>query len=133
MKCLVIICNFLFGLSTVMGLVHYVKLKPGANGCVAQEGEIKVGETLKDPNVCGVYVCQNKEGDALIHYCQRPATFANCPKTETGVSTVIDFPQCCWICVEYKDCGAGAPSDEGKKDEEKKVEEKKDEEKKEEA
>ncbi|KAH8347773.1 hypothetical protein KR084_000952 [Drosophila pseudotakahashii] len=70
------------------GLVHFVKLEPGGTifeyhskrirnssfvlsaegGCKGVTGnDIKVGETEKDENTCGVYVCQNDRGDALIH------------------------------------------------------------------
>ncbi|KAM8712148.1 hypothetical protein ACLKA7_012641 [Drosophila subpalustris] len=84
-------------------LVHYKKLEKGANGCKLGDKEFGVGETVKDPNTCGVYVCQNTEGDSLIHYCQKPAPFELC-QTD-GVSTVTDFPQCCWMCVTYISCG----------------------------
>lgn len=43
------------------------------NGCVPKgqtDGgaakEIKVGEFAKDPKSCGVNVCQNAEGDAMV-------------------------------------------------------------------
>ncbi|XP_070069944.1 venom peptide MmKTx1-like isoform X2 [Drosophila takahashii] len=51
------------------GLVHFKKLEPGAEGgCKGVTGnDLKVGETEKDENTCGVYVCQNDRGDALIH------------------------------------------------------------------
>ncbi|XP_016967678.2 venom peptide MmKTx1-like [Drosophila biarmipes] len=89
------------------GLVHFVKLQPGeSGGCKGVTGnDLKVGETEKDENTCGVYVCQNDKGDSLIHYCQLPATFQEC--SDEGVSTVLPFPECCWICVEWEDCDAG--------------------------
>jgi len=70
------------------GLVHFEKLQPGGvlleyhskricnhnlifsedGGCKGKTGNaLKVGETEKDENTCGVYVCQNDKGDALIH------------------------------------------------------------------
>ncbi|KRF79688.1 brain acid soluble protein 1 [Drosophila virilis] len=72
----------------------------------ASEGtELLVGGVLKDENTCGVFVCQNTEGDALIHYCQKPAPFEMC--NGDGVSTVTPFPECCWKCVTYVSCASG--------------------------
>ncbi|XP_030372505.1 uncharacterized protein LOC115622637 [Scaptodrosophila lebanonensis] len=89
------------------GLVHFVQLGKGKKGCIPKTGgkELAVGEAMEDPNTCGVIVCQNTNGDALIHYCQRPASFQDCPTT--GVSTIHEFPQCCWMCVNYINCGGG--------------------------
>ncbi|XP_034476664.1 uncharacterized protein LOC117783385 [Drosophila innubila] len=104
MKIISITCLILIGLiSWSTALVHYKKLEKGANGCLLDGKELEVGGTAKDPNTCGVYVCQNTEGDSLIHYCQKPAPFANC--ANDGVSTVTEFPQCCWMCVNYVSCG----------------------------
>ncbi|KAH8416305.1 hypothetical protein KR222_006389 [Zaprionus bogoriensis] len=95
-------------------LVHYVKLEKGENGCKTTDGkELKVGETADDPNVCGVFVCMDTNGDTLIHYCQIPASFEYC--SSDGVSTVTPFPECCWKCVDYVACGStpgesGAPA-----------------------
>ncbi|XP_034107091.1 uncharacterized protein LOC132791528 [Drosophila nasuta] len=103
MQTICLISVVLIGLiSCSTALVHYMKLEKGANGCIFEGQEIEVGGTAKDPNTCGVYVCQNKEGDSLIHYCQIPAPFQRCK--ELGVSTVTDFPQCCWMCVNYITC-----------------------------
>ncbi|XP_023173491.2 uncharacterized protein LOC111601226 [Drosophila hydei] len=90
-------------------LVHYQKMDKGKNGCRTkpsgklydEPAEIKVGGILKDENTCGIYVCQNTEGDALIHY-QRPVPFEMC--SFDGVSTVTPFPECCWKCVTYISC-----------------------------
>ncbi|KAH8371960.1 hypothetical protein KR093_009514 [Drosophila rubida] len=83
-------------------LVHYKKLEKGEKGCKLEGKDIEVGGKEKDPNTCGVYVCQNKQGDSLIHYCQIPAPFQHCKAN--GVSTVTDFPECCWMCVTYVSC-----------------------------
>ncbi|KRF98110.1 uncharacterized protein Dwil_GK22021 [Drosophila willistoni] len=104
MKCFLIVTSLWIVTINVNvnALVHYEKLEAGTNGCKGKSGDIEVGGTQKDPNVCGVYVCQNTEGDALIHYCQQPAAYQDCE--ESGVSTVMEFPMCCWHCVTYVDC-----------------------------
>ncbi|KAH8328822.1 hypothetical protein KR074_001144, partial [Drosophila pseudoananassae] len=95
-------CVFCF-CASAYALVHYIKLEKGANGCKTPQGvDFKVGAYEQDENVCGAYTCQSENGDALIHYCQRPVTFAEC--NDTGVSTGTDFPQCCWTCVRYVEC-----------------------------
>ncbi|XP_002136635.2 uncharacterized protein [Drosophila pseudoobscura] len=84
-------------------LVHYMKLEPGADGgCKGTSGDLKVGESEKDPLVCGSIHCTNDAGDAFVHYCQIPVPFALCPGR--GVTTEIEFPDCCWICTTYKNC-----------------------------
>ncbi|XP_032590746.1 uncharacterized protein LOC6559617 [Drosophila grimshawi] len=96
----------------IRALVHYEKLEKGENGCKSKEGaEMKVGEVVDDPLTCGVFVCQNVDGDALIHYCQKPAPFENC--LTDGVSTITPFPECCWKCVNYIECDAAAGNDAG--------------------
>ncbi|BFG04585.1 uncharacterized protein DMAD_03518 [Drosophila madeirensis] len=84
-------------------LVHYFKLEAGAQeGCKGPGGDLKIDETAKDPNVCGVFACQNDKGDALIHYCQKPVGFAACDGN--GVKTTADWPDCCWLCVREVNC-----------------------------
>ncbi|KAH8299782.1 hypothetical protein KR044_005913 [Drosophila immigrans] len=103
MKITCVLSVVLVGLiSCSMALVHYKKLEKGDKGCVFDGNQMEVGGSVKDPDTCGVYVCQNEEGDSLIHYCQIPAPFQHCK--ENGVSTFIEFPQCCWMCVTYVTC-----------------------------
>ncbi|EDW10002.1 uncharacterized protein LOC6580209 [Drosophila mojavensis] len=93
-------------------LVHYQKMDKGTNGCKPKPEpdakpddeiiELKVGGVLKDKNTCGIYVCQNTHGDALIHYCQKPVPFEMC--STDGVATDTPFPECCWKCVGYVSC-----------------------------
>ncbi|TDG40302.1 hypothetical protein AWZ03_013274 [Drosophila navojoa] len=89
----------------------------GGEGGGGGGGEIKVGEFVNDENTCGVNVCQNTEGDALVLYCQKPAPFEMC--STDGVSTKTPFPECCWTCVAYTNCeetdrtGTGGGGDTG--------------------
>ncbi|ALC42110.1 CG34460 [Drosophila busckii] len=86
-------------------LVHFKALKKGSNGCLDDDGkEMKVYGETQDKNTCGVIVCQNTEGHALIHYCQIPAAFEAC--NTNGVLTTVDFPECCWKCVKWHNCDA---------------------------
>ncbi|BFG04586.1 uncharacterized protein DMAD_03519 [Drosophila madeirensis] len=84
-------------------------------GCKTPKGDLKPGGSVQDDKVCGIFFCNSKDGHGLIHYCQIPATFAEC--SGTGVSTDIDYPDCCWICVKEKDCSQGG--DAGKAGKEK--------------
>lgn len=45
--------------------------------------------------------------------CQSPASFQECE--DDGVSTVLPFPECCWICVDYADCDSEDQEVEGKR------------------
>ncbi|XP_020814541.1 uncharacterized protein LOC110188942 isoform X2 [Drosophila serrata] len=48
-------------------LVHFKQLEKGANGCKMGKLEMKVSDTVQDPEVCGVYQCMNTKGEALIY------------------------------------------------------------------
>ncbi|XP_026842417.1 uncharacterized protein LOC6592625 isoform X1 [Drosophila persimilis] len=71
-------------------------------GCKGPKGDILPGEMVQDEKVCGVFYCATDKGDGFIHYCQLTATFAEC--SGTTVSTTVDFPDCCWLCVKDKKC-----------------------------
>ncbi|XP_022230229.1 uncharacterized protein LOC111079371 [Drosophila obscura] len=79
-------------------LVHKVNLGKSADGkgCKTPKGDILPGNSVQDDKVCGIFSCSNDSGNGIIHYCQIPATFAEC--AGIGVSTTIDYPDCCWIC-----------------------------------
>ncbi|XP_020802942.1 uncharacterized protein LOC110179668 [Drosophila serrata] len=111
MKCLLIVFAWLSSLFFSSALVHFKTMEKGSNGCKINGKEVAVGEYLQDANTCGAYTCQNKDGDTFIHYCQIPATFAECP--ETAVVTTIDFPQCCWTCASWGKCGGGSSAGGG--------------------
>ncbi|XP_033247764.1 uncharacterized protein LOC117193702 [Drosophila miranda] len=90
-------------LSLADSLVHYWKLEAGAEeGCKFEDRDLKIDETAKNPDVCGVLACQNNQGDALIQYCQIPAVFAGCDAD--SVKTDADWPDCCWLCVTEVNC-----------------------------
>ncbi|SPP74623.1 uncharacterized protein LOC117585949 [Drosophila guanche] len=90
-------------LPLVHSLVHFKNVGPGAKGgCKGRKGDLRVYGMEDDPNVCGALHCQNDKGDALIHYCQIPGSFAMC--RENGVASSKPWPECCWICVELIDC-----------------------------
>ncbi|KAH8321858.1 hypothetical protein KR067_006926, partial [Drosophila pandora] len=112
MKYILTLVSYVFCCCTsIYALVHYIKLEKGANGCKTpgeNSVDFDVGAYAQDENVCGAYTCHSLEGDALIHYCQRPVTFAEC--NETGVATNVDFPQCCWMCVLYTECSSSSSS-----------------------
>ncbi|XP_043644822.1 uncharacterized protein LOC122614326 [Drosophila teissieri] len=113
MKCLLVAIACLITYSSVGGLVHYMKLEKGQNGCKSPKGaEMAVGDVEQDDKTCGAITCQNTEGDAFVHFCQIPATFAEC--VDTAVLTDVDFPQCCWTCAAWANCdGGGAAGAEG--------------------
>ncbi|KAH8252574.1 hypothetical protein KR032_000642, partial [Drosophila birchii] len=116
MKWLLVGIAWLSSLLPSYTLVHFKKMEKGSNGCKINDKEVAVGEYVQDENSCGAYTCQNKEGETFIHYCQIPATFAECP--ETAVITTLDFPECCWTCATWENCGgaaagSGAPPAEG--------------------
>ncbi|XP_017078467.1 uncharacterized protein LOC108112740 [Drosophila eugracilis] len=117
MKFLLVAIAWIISYSRVSALVHYVKLEKTEKGCKTQDGkEILPGDFVQDDKSCGVIVCQNKEGDALIHYCQIPVSFANC--AYTSMLTDKDFPECCWMCSSWIDCGSAAkPEDPAAKPE----------------
>ncbi|KAH8347775.1 hypothetical protein KR084_000958 [Drosophila pseudotakahashii] len=107
MKCLLVTIAWMISCFSASALVHYVKLEKGQNGCKSPKGtEMAVGDIEQDDKTCGAYTCQSKEGDAFVHFCQIPATFAEC--VETAVLTDVDFPQCCWTCAAWTKCGAGS-------------------------
>ncbi|XP_015035089.2 uncharacterized protein [Drosophila pseudoobscura] len=85
-------------------LVHPANLGPSGDGkgCKGPKGDILPGEMVQDEKVCGVFYCATDKGDGFIHYCQLTATFAEC--SGTTVSTTVDFPDCCWLCVKDKKC-----------------------------
>ncbi|KQS62408.1 uncharacterized protein LOC6548490 [Drosophila erecta] len=106
MKCLLVAIACLITCSRVGGLVHYMKLAKGQNGCKSPKGaEMAVGAVEQDDKTCGAITCQSTEGDAFVHFCQIPATFAEC--VETAVLTNVDFPQCCWTCAAWANCDGG--------------------------
>ncbi|XP_037715681.1 uncharacterized protein LOC119550812 [Drosophila subpulchrella] len=107
MKCLLVTIAWVISCSSVSALVHYVKLEKGEKGCKSPKGaEMAVGDIEQDDKSCGAYTCQSTEGDAFVHFCQIPATFAEC--VETAVLTNVDFPQCCWTCAAWTKCdGSG--------------------------
>ncbi|KRK00155.1 uncharacterized protein LOC6531353 [Drosophila yakuba] len=113
MKCLLVAIAFLITSTSVGALVHYMKLEKGQNGCKSPKGtEMAVGDVEQDEKSCGAITCQNTEGDAFVHFCQIPATFAEC--VDTAVLTDVDFPQCCWTCAAWANCdGGGAAGAEG--------------------
>ncbi|XP_016988719.1 uncharacterized protein LOC108051218 [Drosophila rhopaloa] len=111
MRYLLVAIAWVTSCSYSIALVHYLKLEKGANGCKSPKGnEMAVGDIEQDDKTCGVITCQNLEGDAFVYFCQIPVTFAEC--VETAVLTDVDFPQCCWTCAAWKNCG-GAPAAEG--------------------
>nr|XP_017001995.2 uncharacterized protein LOC108060698 [Drosophila takahashii] len=112
MKCLLVTIAWVISCFSVSALVHYIKLEKGQNGCKSPKGtEMAVGDIEQDDKTCGAYACQSKEGDAFVHFCQIPATFAEC--VESAVLTDVDFPQCCWTCAAWTNCGAGSGGDAG--------------------
>ncbi|XP_016967981.1 short stature homeobox protein 2 [Drosophila biarmipes] len=107
MKCLLVTIAWIISCSGINALVHYVKLEKGEKGCKSPKGaQMAVGDVEQDDKTCGAYTCQSTEGDAFVHFCQIPVTFAEC--VETAVLTNVDFPQCCWTCAAWAKCnGAG--------------------------
>ncbi|ALC42108.1 CG34460 [Drosophila busckii] len=83
-------------------LVGKLELGPAGNGCKGSTGELAVGAMEQDNLTCGIVVCQNKQGLALVHFCQKTVAFANCE--DDGVLTTGTFPDCCWQCVNMVDC-----------------------------
>ncbi|XP_002018500.2 uncharacterized protein LOC6592624 [Drosophila persimilis] len=94
----------LLAISGAHSLVHYQKY-PGdekSQSCKTPGSNTKVGEYSQHKDYCGIIYCHTADGDALIHYCQIPATFEKCE--DSGVNTAEDFPRCCWKCVKYITC-----------------------------
>ncbi|XP_002133338.3 uncharacterized protein [Drosophila pseudoobscura] len=67
---------------------------------------VRLGYKKRMTRVCGNYECVSRgPGTAamtVVEYCQQPAGFQECETN--GIDQTQNYPECCWKCVEYKNC-----------------------------
>ncbi|EDW10000.2 uncharacterized protein LOC6580207 [Drosophila mojavensis] len=111
-------CIWLVWLGLIMcgsALVHMVPAEKGGKagrklekGCQTPMGHLNAGEEINDDKTCGIFVCQDDDGNGLYQFCQSPVNFANCEFDL--VNTKGQFPDCCWECVTGIPCPESKPS-----------------------